>query len=185
MRGRTNGGGTTALDCCSRRRGDRSVCVGEAFILGVVETDAVLAQLPAEIHFLIVNARGEIEQPDVQIFHHAAGFLNLIERGLDGFFQLVAFQPYLRGFFVGHRQAPGTLDALRQRPEFPIHIIHLAPRFHRFDQDRFELRAQALGFREREIFSSSSAIFTRPPRAGPLSRQYKPWCARAERNPAR
>jgi addiction module HigA family antidote len=129
---------------------DRFACC-EAFVLGVVKANAVLAQLPAEIHFLIVNTRGKIEQADVQILHHAAGFLNLIERGLDGFFQAVAFEPDLRRLFVRHRQAARALNALRECAELPIHVIHLAPRFHSVDQDRLQLCAQPLCFRQREI----------------------------------
>lgn len=45
----------------------------ETFILRVIETDAILAQLPAEINVLVVDARWEIEEPDIEVFHHAAG----------------------------------------------------------------------------------------------------------------
>src|SRR3984957_15966048 len=53
---------------------------GKSFVLAVVETDAIFAQLPAEIHFLVVNARGKIQQPHFQVFYHATGFLNLVQR---------------------------------------------------------------------------------------------------------
>src|SRR5271170_3791211 len=62
---------------------------GKSFVLAVVKTDAIFAQLPAEIHFLIINARRKIQQAHVQVLHHASSFLNLVQRRLHGFFQAV------------------------------------------------------------------------------------------------
>ena len=65
------------------------LAAGEAFVLAVVEADAILAEFPAEVDFVAINARGEIEQAHIQIFHHAAGFLDAIQRGLNALLQAI------------------------------------------------------------------------------------------------
>ena len=56
---------------------------GEAFVLAVIKTNAIFAQPPAEIDGFAVDARGKIEQADIQIFHYAAGGMDALERGLQ------------------------------------------------------------------------------------------------------
>src|SRR5271168_1770667 len=55
---------------------------GEAFVLAVIETDAVFAQFPAEVDVLIVDDSGKIEQADIEIFDDATGFQDAVQGGL-------------------------------------------------------------------------------------------------------
>ncbi len=114
----------------------------------VIETDAIFAETPAEIDVLIVNARGKVQQADVEIFHHAAGGLNLLERRADGFFGAIAFQTSARSPFVGNHQAAGALDSFREGVQLFFGFAQFAARLHRVDQDGLELGAQTFGFGE-------------------------------------
>src|SRR5271156_4127281 len=49
---------------------------GKPFILPVIKTNAILAQLPAKVDFLIIDNRRKIQQPHVQILDHAARLEN-------------------------------------------------------------------------------------------------------------
>ena len=40
---------------------------GKSFVLAMVKTDAIFAQLPTEVYFLVVNARGKIQQAGVEV----------------------------------------------------------------------------------------------------------------------
>ena len=57
---------------------------GEALFHAVPVVDALLTQLPAEVDFLALRRVREINQALVEVLHHAAGLLDL----LDGFLQL-------------------------------------------------------------------------------------------------
>ena len=63
---------------------------GEAFVLAVIEADAIFAEAPAEIDFLAVDARGKIEQADFEILDDAAGGVNFVEGVADRLFEAVA-----------------------------------------------------------------------------------------------
>jgi hypothetical protein len=52
------------------------LAAGKPFLGSVPKADARLAQLPAEVHFVAAEQRGEIDQPDVQIFDQTTGLLN-------------------------------------------------------------------------------------------------------------
>src|SRR5260370_19520019 len=62
--------------------GVERLAAGEAFILAMVKTDAVLAEFPAEIDVLLVDDGGKIEGDDVQGLLEAARFVNLGGGGL-------------------------------------------------------------------------------------------------------
>ncbi len=63
--------------------GVERLAVREAFVLAMVKADAVLAKLPAEIHVLLIDDGGEIQEADVEVLDEAASFENAIERGLE------------------------------------------------------------------------------------------------------
>src|SRR4029078_13126440 len=56
---------------------------GEAFFEAVPERDLVLADLPAEQHFLAVAQRGEVEETAVQVLHLDAELLELLDAAGD------------------------------------------------------------------------------------------------------
>src|ERR1035438_4400492 len=51
----------------------------KSFFHPMPELDPRLAQLPAQINFLAAKLRREIDQPDIQILHHAADGLHLFD----------------------------------------------------------------------------------------------------------
>src|ERR1017187_4794241 len=118
----------------------------------MVEADAVLAKSPAEIDFLAVDSRGKIEQAYFDVLHYAAGGMNLLEAGLNGFGEAVALDPNSRRRVVGHERAAGTLDALLQRAKLIFELRQLSAGFNHLDQNRLDLRAQLFRFPEREQF---------------------------------
>ena len=52
---------------------------GESFVLPVIVADAVFAELPAKIDFLVVNDGREIEQADIEILDEAAGLQDTVK----------------------------------------------------------------------------------------------------------
>ena len=56
---------------------------GESLVLSMIKTNAVLAEFPAEIDFLVVDDRRKIEQANVEILDDASGFENAVQRGLQ------------------------------------------------------------------------------------------------------
>src|SRR5260370_27973314 len=54
--------------------GVERLAAGEAFILAMVKTDAVLAEFPAEIDVLLVDDGGEIKEAQVKGPGEGAGF---------------------------------------------------------------------------------------------------------------
>src|SRR5579872_3895287 len=56
----------------------------KALLNAMPKPDAALAQLPAQVHFLAVEQRREIDQTDIQILHQASIFLDFF----DGFLEL-------------------------------------------------------------------------------------------------
>jgi len=53
------------------------------------KTDAVLAELPAEIDILFIDDGGKIEQATFEVLDKASGFENAVERGLERFGKLL------------------------------------------------------------------------------------------------
>src|ERR1039458_2996361 len=51
----------------------------KSFFHAVPELDLRLAQLPAQVNFFAAQLRREIDQPDIQILHHAADGLHLLD----------------------------------------------------------------------------------------------------------
>ena len=56
---------------------------GKTFILTMVETNAVFSKPPAQIHLFVPENGGKIHQAGFEVFHHAAGGMNPIERILN------------------------------------------------------------------------------------------------------
>src|SRR6266404_9579811 len=63
--------------------GIERLAAGETFVLAMVKTDAVLAELPAEIHILLIDDGGKIKETDVEVLDEAASFQDAVERGLE------------------------------------------------------------------------------------------------------
>jgi hypothetical protein len=132
--------------------GIEGFAVGEAFVLTMIEADPILAKAPTKIDFLVVDAGRKIEKADVEILDEAAGGMNALDGGLDGFLEAIALDAALRGFIVGDEQAAGTLDAFGESVEQNIELAHFAARLHSFDEDGLDLGAEALRFAEGEKF---------------------------------
>src|SRR5689334_7557241 len=91
------------------------LAAGEAFVLAMIKTDAVFAELPAEVNILIVDNRRKIEQTHVQILDDAAGFENAAERRLESLRKLGVFGAELGEFFVENDDAAHHHDACGNR----------------------------------------------------------------------
>src|SRR5579863_6181795 len=95
----------------------------KSLIHAVPELDPRFTQLPAKVDFLTLEQRREIDQPHVQIFHHAPELMNF----LDGFFQRG------RGFFPAvfllyylspiHLHAPGSRQSFGEALPLRLHRL--------------------------------------------------------------
>src|SRR5713101_3921423 len=118
----------------------------EAFVLAVIKTDAVLADLPAEIHVLVVDDGGKIEQADVEVLDQTAGFENAAERGLHRLGQLIVFHAEGRQFFVWDDYATHHHDARGYGREVIFLASEFFPAIHGLDEERFEFLTHTLRF---------------------------------------
>src|SRR5713101_5713461 len=84
---------------------------GETFVLAMVKTDAVFAELPAEIDVLLIDDGGKIKEADVEVLDEAAGFENVVEGGLERFGKLVVLHADGSQFFIGDEHAAHHHDA--------------------------------------------------------------------------
>src|SRR5713101_8085620 len=64
------------------------LAAGETFVLAMIKTDAVLAELPAEIDVLLIDNGGKIKEANVEVLDEATGFKNAVKRGLENFGKL-------------------------------------------------------------------------------------------------
>src|SRR5207249_7568458 len=74
-------------------------------------SDAVLTEFPAEIHILIVDDRGKVQESHVQILDDAAGFEDALERGPQRFGQMRVLDAQPGQFFVRNNHAAHHHDA--------------------------------------------------------------------------
>src|SRR5207245_4185332 len=79
----------------------KRLAAGKTFVLAVPEADAIFAQPPAEVDFLIVDQCRKIEQAHFQVFHYATRGLDPLERSLDGGGQVVSLESQLGGLLIG------------------------------------------------------------------------------------
>jgi hypothetical protein len=120
---------------------------GKAFVLAVIEADAILAEAPTEVDFLAVDARRKIEQADFEVLHDAARGVNLFEGVADRLFEAVSLESERRRLIELHEQPARALDALGKLGELVIELAEFAARLDGLDQDRLDLHAQAFRFR--------------------------------------
>ncbi len=112
----------------------------------MVKTDAVLAELPAEIDVLLVDDSGKIKEADVEVLDEAAGFENTVEGGLKGFGKPVVLHADSSEFFVGHDHAAHHHDARGNGGEFVFKASEFLSGIHGFDEKGLEFLASALRF---------------------------------------
>src|SRR5712664_4051292 len=122
----------------------------EAFVLAMVKTDAVLAELPAEIDVLLIDDGGKIKEADVEVLDEAAGFENAVERGLERLGKLLVLHADRGQFFVGDEHAAHHHDARGNRREFVFQAREFLARIHGLDEKGFEFLARALRFGQGE-----------------------------------
>src|SRR5712692_2273064 len=122
------------------------LAAGESFVLAMVKTDAVFAELPAEIDVLLIDDGGKIKEADVEVLDEAAGFENVVERGLERFGKLIVLHADRGQFFVGDEHAAHHHDTRGNRGEFVFETREFLAGIHGFDEKRFEFLARALRF---------------------------------------
>ena len=77
----------------------------------MIKTDAVFAELPAEVDVLMVDDGGKIKEADVEILDQATGFENAIERCLECFGKLLVLHADGSQFFIWDDYAAHHHDA--------------------------------------------------------------------------
>jgi hypothetical protein len=122
--------------------------IRESFVLAMIKPDAVFAELPTEINFLLVDYGREVKQADVQVLDEASGFENAIERGLERFGKPVVFHTDRGQFFVRNDHSAHHHDAGRNRREFAVQAREFLAGIHGLDKKGFEFLARALRFRQ-------------------------------------
>src|SRR5712691_5350304 len=118
----------------------------EAFVLAVIKTDAVLADLPAEIDVLVVDDGGKIEEADVEILDQTAGFENAVERGLHRLGKVIVFHAERRQFLVRDDYAAHHHNARGNGGEVIFQTSEFSPAIHGLDEERFEFLTHTLRF---------------------------------------
>ena len=122
----------------------------------VPEMDAVLAQFPAQVHFLAIQQRGKVKQADVQVFHKAAVFLN----AFDGRIQLLcggipAALPIEETGPIHHDTALHGNPVLKFL-DLGISFLVFGLQCNRVAYRRLDLRQQLFGLPEGEISRHAS-----------------------------
>src|SRR4029077_11418579 len=112
--------------------------------------DAFFAQLPAEIHFFVVQHRRKIQQSHIQVLHQAARGQNLFQVCLHQFRQALVRHAFFRQLRVGYQHPSHHQNARGNRGEFLIELGKFLARVDRLDQKRFQLAPRALRFGQRE-----------------------------------
>src|SRR6267378_312192 len=125
---------------------------GKTFILAVVETDTILSQPPAEIHFFVLEDCREIQQASVEVFHHAACRLNAVKRVLDLRNQANVLGTHSCDALIIDRNSAHHQDAVGYSVELLIEVRQLAAVFHRLDQHRLQFAARPLRLHQAEQF---------------------------------
>src|SRR5882724_283602 len=87
------------------------LAAGESFVLTMIKTNAVLAELPAKINLFIADDRRKVEQADFEILDDAAGFQDAVERGLQRFRELRMLHADGGQLIVRHNHAAHHHDA--------------------------------------------------------------------------
>src|SRR5437879_12229586 len=116
----------------------------------MVKADAVLAKLPAEIDFLLVDDGGEVKEADVEILDEASGFEDAVERGLERFGKPIVLHANRSQFFVGNDHSTHHHDAGGNRREFAVQSRKFLAGIHGLNEKRFEFLARALRFGKRK-----------------------------------
>src|ERR1039458_4351928 len=116
----------------------------------VPELDLRLPQLPAQVNFLAAKLRREIDQPDVQILHHAADRLHLLDGATQAGGRSIAPLPRINRLVAVHRHPAHHRDPLHPcLYGLPGRLVY-AFQQHRVAQQAAHLRDEALCFRESE-----------------------------------
>ena len=91
--------------------GVERLAAGETFVLPMIETDAILSELPAKIDFFIADERWKVKQADIEILDDAAGFQDAVEGGLQCFRELSMLHADSSQLIVRHDHAAHHHDS--------------------------------------------------------------------------
>jgi len=116
----------------------------------MIKTDAVFAELPAEIDVLLIDDGGKIKEADVEVLDEASGFENAVERGLERFGKLLVLHADPGKLFVGDEHAAHHHDARGHGREFVFQTREFLARIHGLDEKRLEFLARSLRFGQSE-----------------------------------
>src|SRR5260370_23258822 len=110
----------------------------------MIKTDAVFAELPAEIDVLLIDDGGKIKEADVEVLDEAPGFENAVERGLERFGKLLVLHADPGKLFVGDEHAAHPHDARGHGREFAFQTREALATIHRLHAKRPDSLARSL-----------------------------------------
>src|ERR1039458_4347529 len=122
----------------------------KSLIHSVPEFDLRLALLPAQVNFLAAKLRREIDQSGIQILHHAADGLRLLDGAAQVGGRGIAPLPYIHRLISIHSQPAHHGDPLGRNLYGPLGRLVTAFQRHRIAQQAAHLRDEAMSFRESE-----------------------------------
>jgi hypothetical protein len=130
--------------------GIQRLATGKSFVLAMVKTDAIFAKPPAQVHFFVIDQGREVEQANLKIFDDATGFKDAIERGLQGFGQLLVFDAERGELFVRDDNAAHHGNPGGNRGQVGLQAGKLLTAIHGLHQEGFKLLAGAFRFGQRK-----------------------------------
>lgn len=88
------------------------LAAAKALVYAVPESDARLAEFPAQINFFAVELSGEVDQADVQVLYYASIVVDFLEQFLQVQRNVFAPLPLLPHFGMIHQHASEHRDAV-------------------------------------------------------------------------
>ena len=88
------------------------LAAAKALVNAVPESDARLAQLPAQVNFLAVELSGEVDQADIQVLYYASILVDFLEQFFQVKRNVLAPLPSLPHFGMIHQHASEHRDAM-------------------------------------------------------------------------
>src|SRR5260370_9927233 len=110
--------------------------------------DRGLAQFPAQQEDLALHLAGEIEQPDIEIFHLHAGRVNFAEGVLDAPNRLLALRLALCQMDHIQHHAAGEKNSVRRLLQLGVHVFYQLLAVDCLPEERFQNRQEHLRFIE-------------------------------------
>jgi len=121
------------------------LAAAKALVHAVPESDARLAELPAQINFFAVELSGEVDQADVQVLYYASILVDFLEQFLQVKRNVLALLPLLPHFGMIHQHASEHRDAVRKVLPVGLSLLVFGFERDRVPNRRLHVRKQLFG----------------------------------------